>query len=105
MNFELSWPGTFLTQTAKSTSKLTFIYRSAVTVRKLIGSILVAFLSSGASEKTKKIEILTILGELLSFDEYQRKLIGLEHQKISDEYLQPKLAELWTAFLMGQSGK
>jgi hypothetical protein len=69
--------------------------------RKLIANLLVSFLSCG--DRMKRVEILTVLGDILNFDPEQRKLIGLEQHTVMDEYSQPRLSELWAAFLLGQS--
>lgn len=72
--------------------------------KKLIANLLVSLLSCPVQDRQRRIEYLQVIGQVLCLNEEQRRSIGLGEQPgLLDEYTQPRLAELWTAFLLGQS--
>lgn len=72
--------------------------------KKLMANLLVSLLSCPVQDRQRRLEILQVVGQALGLEEGQRRAIGLGEQPgLVDEYTQPRLAELWTAFLLGQS--
>lgn len=69
--------------------------------KKVIASLIVSCLS--CTDKVRRVELLSLIADILCLDTEQRLLVGVEQHSVLDEYRQPKLAELWTAFLIGRS--
>lgn len=71
--------------------------------KQMISSMIVSYLSCPDGEKTRKMEMLTLLADILSLSKNDRIQIGAQQHNPLDDYTQPKLAELWAAFLTDQS--
>lgn len=69
--------------------------------KKVIASLMVSCLS--CPDKVRRVELLGLIADMLCLDTEQRLMVGVQQHSVLDEYTQPKLAELWTAFLIGKS--
>lgn len=69
--------------------------------KKVLAGLIVSCLSS--ADKIRRVELLSLIADMLCLNTEQRLLIGVEQHSVLDEYTQPRLAELWTAFLIGRS--
>ena len=69
----------------------------------LISNLLVSLLSCPMSDRVRRIEMLTVIAQVLGLSPTQRQDIGLEQHNVLAEYTNPKLGELWTSFLLGQT--
>lgn len=69
----------------------------------LISNLLVSLLSCPMGDRVRRIEMLTVIAQVLGLSPTQRQDIGLEQQDMLAEYTNPRLGELWTSFLLGQT--